>query len=139
MSSSETAGWPKLRYRAVPGGHVYEYEVLVQRRPRGPQHSIGTVQRFGSLPSMRGWKARPEGGGEWTRKRQARADAAADLFAAAARYCAGRGNEVEHCLTLAEVEADALVAVPCREHARPGHMHVRAGEPLDLSRPLDTF
>jgi hypothetical protein len=136
-SSNERSrpGWPKLRYRAVPGGRVHEYEVLIQRRPRGPQFSLGTVARFGSLPSMRGWLAQPEGG-EWTRpRRQARADAAADLVAATCRYCAGRGAGVEHLLCIAEVDADGLVAVVCAEHAEAGHMGVRPGAPQAFTRP----
>jgi hypothetical protein len=121
------AGYPKLRHRTVCDR---TYEVSVQRRPRGPRHVLGQVVLFGTLPSMRGWKAQPAGGGEWTRKRQTRADADADLWAATCRYCAERPDgQVEHLLTLAETQdaAPALVVVPCPEHA-PRNLRFKVAE-----------
>lgn len=47
-------GYPKLSRRVI-GDHAYE--VLIQARPRAGKVPIGTVKRFGSLPSMRSWRA----------------------------------------------------------------------------------
>lgn len=43
---------------------------------------IGIVQRFGGLPSCQRWSGRDTRTGKWTRSRQTRAQAAADVLAA---------------------------------------------------------
>lgn len=69
----------KLRYRCV-GEHAYE--VLSQNGPRKPWVVLGTVQRFGRLPSMRSWRALLAGDGEfgWMPKRNTRTAARQDLL-----------------------------------------------------------
>lgn len=52
--SQPPPGYPKLTHRVI-GDHAYE--VLVQARPRAPKVPIGTVKRFGRLPSMQSWRA----------------------------------------------------------------------------------
>lgn len=50
------AGYPKLTHRTISATD-HEYEVLVQARPRVRKEPIGTVKRFGRLPSMQSWRA----------------------------------------------------------------------------------
>lgn len=74
------AAYPKLSYRTT-GDH--EYELRVQARPRGRIVPIGTVKRYGSLPSMQRWY----GCGNWDdakpgRARETRADAGAQVWGA---------------------------------------------------------
>lgn len=130
-SNRGTAGWPKLRFNSAPG--LRAYTVCVQRRPRAALVVLGEVQQFGSLPSCRRWKAHAEGGA-WTRSRQTRADAAADLWAATCVFCVERpGGQVDHLLTLGEVGQDATFVVRCAEHP---HEPVRPAV-ADFSAPVE--
>lgn len=64
--TAETAtpvpGYPKVRHRTVDAPSC-RYQVLVQEAPRAPWRVLGQVQRFGSLPSMRGWAAKRDADG----------------------------------------------------------------------------
>lgn len=76
------AGYPKVRHRTIDAA-TCRYQVLVQESPGQPWRVLGVVQRFGSLPSLRGWKALGDAAGaEWTRKRQTRGEASADMVTA---------------------------------------------------------
>jgi hypothetical protein len=71
----------KTRYRPAlnEAGRRIPLTYEVDAKFHGEWTHLGRVQRFGSLPSMRGWCGLPVGGGEWTRKRQTRPQAADDL------------------------------------------------------------
>lgn len=76
-------GYPKVRHRRVGPAALNKYQVFVQEAPRQPWRVLGIVVRVGSLPSMRGWQALSFAeGARWTRKRQTRGDATADMVAA---------------------------------------------------------
>jgi hypothetical protein len=75
----------KTSYRAT-GPHTYEVSATWTTpgaRPSAPLISnwqlLGTVKRFGSLPSMRHWRAQPLKG-EWGPPRRTRKLACADLL-----------------------------------------------------------
>jgi hypothetical protein len=76
-----------VNHRVIPNGRGTtrrSYRVEVQTQTGGTWHYIGTVERFGSLPSCQSWSAGPITGHR-TRSRRRRTDAVADLLGAAAK------------------------------------------------------
>ena len=73
-----TAGYPKLSYRTT-GNH--QYELSIQVRPRARKVPVGTIQRYGSLPSCQSWRGLGNwAGATWTRSRASRSAASAELW-----------------------------------------------------------
>ncbi len=80
-------GWPKFSY--LRNGDR-SYEIRVRPEPGAVRLDIGTVARFGSLPSMTRWAGCGDWpGAAWTRSRAKRDQAAADVWVQYARRRAG--------------------------------------------------
>lgn len=72
------AAGPEFTYRQ-DGDRAWE--IRVQESPGSARLGIGTVARSGSLPSMTQWNGRGNWpGARWTRSRQTRGEAAADVW-----------------------------------------------------------
>lgn len=61
VAGATAPGYPVFAYRRDPGRGGHAYAALVSAAPGDPYQRIGTVQRFGSLPSCQHW----QGLGDW--------------------------------------------------------------------------